>query len=86
MLFVDYVQRRDAPASRASSTRWRWPTRVLTRHKTGQGLWPWPAAISVELPGIEPAPGNALNAVNAWSDDAKVRQTTRQHLREPGSC
>jgi hypothetical protein len=48
----------------------------LDTRKTGQGLWPWPAAISVELPGIEPALEIALNRHNAKLHDVKARQTT----------
>jgi hypothetical protein len=36
----------------------------------------------VELPGIEPALENALKKANAGSDDAKVRQKRRKHLRK----
>jgi hypothetical protein len=56
------------------------------RHKAGQGLWPWPAAISVELPGIEPALKNALSSGNAGRNDSRARQTTCKHLPERGSC
>ena len=42
--------------------------------------------ISVELPGIEPAPGDALDWEHARSDDLKVRQATRKHLGERAGC
>ena len=44
------------------------------------------ACLLVELPGIEPALENALNWRNAEGRGAKVRQTTRKHLRERDSC
>ncbi len=57
---------------------------ATSRHETKQAKAYGPGLFctSVELPGIEPAPGNALNKANAGSDDAKVRQTTRKHLRK----
>jgi hypothetical protein len=42
--------------------------------------------VVVELPGIEPAPGDALDWEHARSDDLKVRQATRKHLGERAGC
>ena len=57
---------------------------MLTANKTGQTFRP--GLLHVELPGIEPALGDALNWENARSDDLKVRQATRKHLGERASC
>jgi hypothetical protein len=42
--------------------------------------------IWVELPGIEPASGIALNCGNAKSDNAKRRESTRNDLRIRERC
>jgi hypothetical protein len=58
---------------------------MRAHNKAGQAFRPG-LFLVVELPGIEPALERAPNRGNAGSDDAKVRQTTRKHLRKRGRC
>ena len=43
-------------------------------------------ALSVELPGIEPAAKIDVSCGNAVTDDAKARETTRKYLRIREKC
>ena len=47
---------------------------------------PSAAVLSVELPGIEPAPKMVVTCGNAQFDYAKVRETTRNDLRIGRRC
>lgn len=59
---------------------------ATSRHETKQARPCGLACLLVVLPGIEPAPENALNRKNIEPYDAGVRPTTRKHLREREVC
>jgi hypothetical protein len=56
----------------------------------GKENWPERTALtsifSVELPGIEPGTKIALTWENSGIDDAKRRESTRNHLRVREGC
>ena len=62
------------------------PATVPVHRDTEEGDRTSPIAITVELPGIEPASEIALTCGNAGLDDAKRRESRRNDLRIRDEC